>query len=541
LALLYAIIFVTGGAVLALELLASRIMTPYFGVSLYIWSGILSITLVALALGYHAGGRFAERLSARRGARASDRLCHLFLAMPAAASAALIAACLAYPYLFPWLARLDLVAGAFAAGSVLLFVPLVATSAMNPLLVAILLAREPDSARGADAGAGRVFFVSTLGSVAGVLATAFGLIPSLSNFSSVLVVAVVLAALPLAALVALPRDSAARNALAGAAMLTLAISGALLWKADAYTGRMWPVSFNGTRWHVEGAAGSLFGTVKVLASEPRAGDGRFIRVYFQDGLIQNRLLSDGTSLSLYTYALEALARMYRPAAREALVLGLGAGVVPMRLAQAGIAVDAVEIDPASFRIAQRYFGFRPERVRVHVEDARTYLRGCDGRYEIIVVDLFHGDGVPEYLLTREFFADLKRCLARDGVAVFNSFADLLHPATYAHFLTTLRAELPAIVLYRPPDSGAVHVNSFVVASARPLPEPAPNPLHDVIASQADTLDDMLRAPRTLDADLLRDGVIVTDAHNPAAHELARAQLFYRAMVVQELPAAFLMN
>ncbi|MBI3935501.1 MAG: glycosyl transferase, partial [Betaproteobacteria bacterium] len=49
--LLYTVIFVTGGAVLALELLASRILTPYFGVSLYIWTGILSITLVALALG----------------------------------------------------------------------------------------------------------------------------------------------------------------------------------------------------------------------------------------------------------------------------------------------------------------------------------------------------------------------------------------------------------------------------------------------------------------------------------------------------------
>ena len=55
--MLHTIIFVTGGAILALELLASRILTPYFGVSLYIWSGILSITLVSLAAGYWRGGR----------------------------------------------------------------------------------------------------------------------------------------------------------------------------------------------------------------------------------------------------------------------------------------------------------------------------------------------------------------------------------------------------------------------------------------------------------------------------------------------------
>ena len=49
--MLYAILFVSGAAVLALELLASSIKTPYFGVSLYLWTGILSITKVALALG----------------------------------------------------------------------------------------------------------------------------------------------------------------------------------------------------------------------------------------------------------------------------------------------------------------------------------------------------------------------------------------------------------------------------------------------------------------------------------------------------------
>ena len=77
--LLYAIIFISGGAILALELLASRIMTPYFGVSLYIWTGILSITLVSLALGFWLGGKLAAaRASADpaglpRHGRACDR------------------------------------------------------------------------------------------------------------------------------------------------------------------------------------------------------------------------------------------------------------------------------------------------------------------------------------------------------------------------------------------------------------------------------------------------------------------------------------
>ena len=56
-----ALIFITGAVTLSLEVLASRIMTPYFGVSLYIWAGILSITLIFLALGYQLGGQISQR------------------------------------------------------------------------------------------------------------------------------------------------------------------------------------------------------------------------------------------------------------------------------------------------------------------------------------------------------------------------------------------------------------------------------------------------------------------------------------------------
>ena len=200
--MLQAIIFTTGGAILALELLASRIMTPYFGVSLFIWSGILSITLVSLALGYWWGGRLA---AGRHGqALSAEKLASLFALMPAVAAIAIVAACLVYPYLFQALARFDLVAGAFIACIALLFVPLFATSAMNPLLVALLLRQSAAKGAAADGGAGRVFFVSTIGSVAGVVVTAFGMIPYLSNFVSTLLVAVVLALLPLAMILRSP-------------------------------------------------------------------------------------------------------------------------------------------------------------------------------------------------------------------------------------------------------------------------------------------------------------------------------------------------
>ena len=149
--------------------------------------------------------------------------------------------------------------------------------------------------------------------------------------------------------------------------------------------------------------------------------------------------------------------------------------------------------------------------------------------------------MPDYLITRDIFGDLKRCLAPGGVAVFNTFADLDDPRPYAHFLTTLRTELPYIVLYRPDYGMATHVNSFVVAGVTPLSAPAGADISQVPAKHFDTLAAMLREPRPLDQQLLRDGRVITDAINPVAADMASSQLVNRRYVIEALPPAFFVN
>jgi hypothetical protein len=139
-----ALIFATGAATLALEVLASRIMTPYFGVSFYIWAGILSITLTFLAVGYSFGGWLTRRLD-RSGTE------FVFLAAPPLSALSIVAACLLFPPAFPALAQLSLIGGSFAGGILLLALPLVVLSATNPLLVALM--REVVD--GGDGGAAR--------------------------------------------------------------------------------------------------------------------------------------------------------------------------------------------------------------------------------------------------------------------------------------------------------------------------------------------------------------------------------------------------
>ena len=530
----FALIFISGGAILALELLASRIMTPYFGVSLFIWTGILSITLVSLAFGYWWGGRLAGSPQAPT----PQRLGLLFSIMPALAGIAIVAACLVYPFVFHPLARWSLVGGAFAACLILLLLPLIATSAMNPLLVALLLQRKQSGSQG-DAGAGLVFFVSTLGSVAGVLVTAFGLIPYISNYTATLMVALLLGLLSLVA--ASSKLPMARRSMVITCSIVAMLGAALLaWQGDRYTGRQGPLAFSGAKWQVEAVHSSLFGTVKVLRSDPD-GEGKFLRLYFHDGLIQNTVDSNQRSVSFYTYALEALTRAYRPEPQQVLMLGLGAGIVPTRFATSGSKVEVVEIDPSSVTVAQRYFGFDASRVTTHQADARTYVGQCTPRNDVVLVDLFHGDGTPDYLITREFFSDLRRCLKPGGIAVFNTFADVEDPRAYAHLLATLTSELPHAALYRPDWPGARRINSFLVASASPLAAPQRVTMTDVPERHAATLWDMLAKPRAVGADLTAGGKIIHDAWNAAALDIADSQAGFRQSVLESAPPALLMN
>ena len=532
--MLYVIVFITGGAILALELLASRIMTPYFGVSLFIWTGILSITLVALAGGYWWGGR----LAARGGqTRSLDHLTLLYAVMPGVAALAIVVACLLYPFTFLPLARVDLVVGAFAACIILLFVPLATTSAMNPLLVAIRVAGG--AAAAGDAGAGRVFFVSTLGSVLGVSVTAFGLIPHFSNFTATLMVAAALAALTLVIAAKPPQTLPSRAWVAVLGGVALVLSLGLLAFEGTFTQSQWPVRYGDHEWRRETSYHSMFGTVQILRSTPFA-DGSFRRMYFQDGITQNTVAGDGQSLSMYTHMLDALIRGYKPEANRVLVLGLGAGIVPRMLAARGVDVTVVEIDPASVQAAREIFAL-PDSVSVVQQDARTFLQSCTQPYDAVVVDLFAGDGVPEYLVTQNFFDALRRCTGDEGVAILNTFADRQFRRPYAHFLATLRAAMPAMVLYRTNYAGVVHVNSFVVAAARRLPEPLQVAVSDAPPSIAAALTDMLAHPKPPDSSVLDQSQVITDALNPVALDMAKGQARYRKAVIDAVPAAFLFN
>ncbi|MBT7956958.1 MAG: fused MFS/spermidine synthase [Rhodospirillaceae bacterium] len=520
------LIFATGAITLALEVLASRIMTPYFGVSLYIWSGILSITLTFLAIGYRWGGHLSAKLS-------PEALEVFILATPIASAIAMGLAALLYPVIFPALSQVNLIFGSFVGATLLLALPLIALSAMNPLLIGYQRTEEAEG----DSGAGRIFFISTVGSVAGVLLTAFIFIPNLTNFRAVLLLSVVLC---LASLVlvffagTLPNSD--KKKLIIASLIVALACGSISAAKKNYLKLISGLSTHQKSYKVVAEYTSMFGNIKVAEVRQKDGTGGMERIFVQDGLIQNRTNEKNKSLSIYTYVLEALARSFEPDAKDAVILGLGAGAVPANFKKTGMGVAVVEINPAALKAATEHFGFDPTGIDVHLEDARTFVRRCQGNFDIVVVDLFLGDNIPDYLLTKEFFADVRRCIREGGSLVMNAFFDDNNENNNKRLLATVGSAFPKLFL-----AGIEGGNIFIVATAGATPKRLLVPTSKIPAKVVNFVRHAMSKARRVPPRFYSDAKPVSDDHNIFSVLYADANMLERQFLARGVPADILVN
>jgi len=117
-----------------------------------------------------------------------------------------------------------------------------------------------------------------------------------------------------------------------------------------------------------------------------------------------------------------------PEPRTVLVAGLGGGTLPTALVELlpDVRIDVVEIDQAVVDAARGYFDFEEsERMRVHIRDARVFAKRAlrQGRqYDLVLLDAYSGDYIPEHLMTAEFLDEIRRLLAPGGVVAANTFA-----------------------------------------------------------------------------------------------------------------------
>lgn len=139
---------------------------------------------------------------------------------------------------------------------------------------------------------------------------------------------------------------------------------------------------------------------------------------------------------IFDYTQMMLAGLYLdPSPKRILIIGEGGGTIPTALQEMFPAtqIDLVELDKAIDGVARTYFDFKPgPNMHVFIEDGRVYVKRAAAQkpnYDMVMLDAFDADYIPEHMLTREFLEEVRADMAPHGVIVANTFSD---SALYDH-------------------------------------------------------------------------------------------------------------
>ena len=424
---LNATVFLSGAAIMTVELVASRLIARYLGSSLYTWTGVLGVILAGISLGNYLGGRMADTARNLPG-----RIAAMFFAGAVA--------CLAILWLNAWAGASVLLMGLSWPVRILLhmtwafLLPATVLGTISPMVAKLAIERAAQTGR----AIGTLYAWNAVGSIAGTFLTGFYLTAWLGSVRIVVCMALVLAVLGLLYALSARRAGAARAASGGAAagvalflgffLLAVLPGEGVAGVARALKLRDVPSEPNAVYY-----AETQYQILTVTAEEGNPNH----RAFYQDKLRHSEAdLSDLADLK-YPYmriydALvnQKLGKNDRPV--RLLLLGGGGYVFPNYLyrARPGSELVVVEIDPGVTRAAQAAFGLPADApLEIHHLDARNYVadalrrnRAAPGSvplFDFIVCDSVSDYSVPYQLTTREFMAQVRELLKPDGVYIMN--------------------------------------------------------------------------------------------------------------------------
>ncbi|MBA3745912.1 MAG: fused MFS/spermidine synthase [Solirubrobacterales bacterium] len=427
------IVFVVGLSILGAEIAAARLLAPYFGASTIVWANTIGIVLVALSAGYWYGGRLADRNPTRAGLYRIVLLAGLLLgAVPFAAD----------PFLGFAVDALDSIsAGAFVGSllgvTVLMALPIVVAGAVAPYALRLAV----QDVEHAGTVSGRLYAISTVGSLLGTFSSALLFIPLIGTRRTFIVFAL---ALVLIAAVGIAR----RAPVLAAVGLTV-----LLALPDG------PVK------------GQTEDDARVIHEAQT--EYQYARVVQDTDGTRTLELNEGQAVHSVRRPVDALtggiwdeylvlpfAALDRPP-RKLAILGNAAGTTARAYGRffPATEIDGVEIDGALTDIGRRFFDLRNPRLTTHTEDARPFLRRTRERYDAIFVDAYRQPYIPFYLTTREFFELARDRLRPGGIVIVN----VGHPENSDDLERVLSATLGSVfaTVVRDP---AKDINSLLLAT-----------------------------------------------------------------------------
>ncbi|MBN2002862.1 MAG: fused MFS/spermidine synthase [Anaerolineae bacterium] len=441
---LYITVFIGGVVSLALELAASRLLAPAFGTAELVWSAIIGLILLYMAVGYALGGRWADR---------SPYPASLYTVLVLAGLAIAAIPLLARPMLrmaaqgmLAW--NLGLIAGPFLFILVLFVAPVTLLACVSPFAIRLSATQVAES----GVTSGRIYAVSTLGSFIGTFLPNLLLIPALGTRRTFLTLALLTTATGLWGLWLAQR----RRFWIWCWTLPLLIT-LLLIPAGSIKPQ------KGLVYEQE----SVYNFIQVVETPDKVR-----LLYLNEGQGIHSILMPGEQIltggpwDYYLIAPYFNAAPHSPEKVESLlVIGLAAGTTPSQYTHVygPIPIDGVEIDPAIVQAGREYFEMTQPNLTVHIGDGRTYLAQTSRRYSVVAVDAYRLPYIPWHLTTVEFFEQVREHLNEDGVLAINVGHTDDDWRLVAAMVATLRQVFPSAHVIAVPNS----LNAIVVATVQP--------------------------------------------------------------------------
>lgn len=419
------VVFLAGIGTLGVEMIASRLLSPYFGTSQPIWAVVIGLTLIYLAIGYRLGGWLADR-------HPDERVLYQIICWAGCVTG--LIPLLSDPILrFSQGTIARVAVGSFLGalfGVLILFAaPVILMAMVSPFAIRLQLRRVAAGIESAGNIAGSLSALSTIGSIVGTFLSVLWLIPAIGTARTTYLIAVFLMVIGLIGL----RD--VRYLL----MLVL-IGGLAFYTLNARTNVKTADCIGCT---LIAERESAYNYIQIARSESQRY-GTQVNLILNEGqaihsIYHPRFETSGDPLDLLTgggpWDYFTVAPYFYPERAPSSVsrmamLGSATGTVPKQfLAVYGSSawVDSVEIDPQIIDFGRTYFDMQDAQVssaypnyHVHAEDARYWLATSGGVYDVIGMDAYHQPYIPFHLTTVEFFQLVKTHLAPDGVAVVNA-------------------------------------------------------------------------------------------------------------------------
>lgn len=461
---LWMLVFFTGWFIMQIELVGARALTPFFGNSIFVWGSVLAVFMLALAIGYGAGGRMTRRYGS-----------HWVPALLLVGAGALVALSIVNQHQHRLCAHLadmgmDVRWGALLASVVFYAPPMVLAGMIAPYAVHLATGKRSE----VGSRAGTLYAVSTVGSFLGSLATSFILIPGYSLNGVELGGAVMVAAAAVVSAVAL--SLADRPAVILSVLFSIVAVLAMTYSPRHFASSTQEV-FSRTMVGEKLSDAEPSTLAQRLAEGQKEADAELRKYSGQEvekpilnletayhrvqvtqkgslrqlvfGESQYRVAQTSMDLRDITYSSTEYTGMlmapilYKHDIKRVLIIGLGGGDVARRIETCypDAEMDVVEIDPAVVKIAQDYFFWKPSKnVTVYTMDGRSLvgmkLATGQADYDWIVLDAFDNDSIPFHMTTVEFYALLRQALSKDGVLAMNTW---VHLDLYGYQARTVQA------------------------------------------------------------------------------------------------------